>query len=392
MDATLNRDETLTLSSSRTSAVSETNIQLPFEIMDETSKTFFKFQATGRNLLIKFNNPDEKQEPTKYLKECITTLTNYLVKEVADRDLVGLRIRNTENLQDMIIGISLRRRDQLKPDVVWYVLGKVIQSNARFPLTDRLDVHLDHVRMPAGNGREKTKGRSLDKLSATKRSIVTVKAAVLCLTNELIIAIARVNNDPKYALYRHGYGLRQPVKDLLKASGVDLSNGGGLEKLQYFQQYFSDYKIIVFDGLHPDRVMFSGNSLSEKKLYLLCDRESGHYSVITNLKGAMAKTYMCNDGDTLYDKTHKCDKVCSLCSATPPCTKDQVKNCGTCNRYCFSEKCFQNHVTLNVKGKLVCQWTEVCRNCSYLVTSDSKHDCFKKFCTFCNNLQAIFVT
>jgi len=47
------------------------------------------------------------------------------------------------------------------PEVVWSVLGKVIQSNARFALTDRLEVHLDYVKMPVGNGGVKTKGRSL---------------------------------------------------------------------------------------------------------------------------------------------------------------------------------------------------------------------------------------
>ena len=58
----------------------------------------------------------------------------------------------------------MRRLDQVKPDVVWGVLGKVIQSNASLGLRDRLEVHLHHVRMPAGNGKgfEKTKGRSLD--------------------------------------------------------------------------------------------------------------------------------------------------------------------------------------------------------------------------------------
>jgi hypothetical protein len=211
---------------------------------------------------------------------------------VADRDTVGLSIRNTENLQDKIVGISLRRRDQLKPDVVWSVLGKIIQNNARFALTDRLEVHLDHVRMPAGNGGAKTKGLSIDVLNALKKCIVVVKAAVLCLTHAIIIAIARVNNDPKYASYRHGYDLKKHVEDPLKPYGVDLSNGWGIEELRQFQQYLSDYKIIEFDGLHPDRVMFSENSLSDKKLYLLYDRDSGHYNVITNLKGAMAKRFV----------------------------------------------------------------------------------------------------
>ena len=31
-------------------------------------------------------------------------------------------------------------------------------------------------------------------------------------------------------------------------------------------RYVSDYKIVAFNGLSPDRVMFSGNSLSNKKL------------------------------------------------------------------------------------------------------------------------------
>ena len=110
-----------------------------------------------------------------------------------DRDLVGLIILNTDNVQDKVVGISLRRRDQLKPDVGWGVLGKVIHSNARFGLVDRLEVHLDHVRMPAGNGKaaEKTKERSLDVMSAIKKSILTVKAAINCLAYALIIAIAR---------------------------------------------------------------------------------------------------------------------------------------------------------------------------------------------------------
>ena len=85
------------------------------------------------------------------------------------RDLVGLRFRNIENVEDKMVGNSLRRRDQLKPDVVWAVLAKVIQSNARFDLSDRLEVYLDHVSVPAVNGGVRTKGRSLDIMSAIKK-------------------------------------------------------------------------------------------------------------------------------------------------------------------------------------------------------------------------------
>jgi hypothetical protein len=171
--------------------------ELPFMILEETTKSFPKFNATGRSLLIKCNSLGEEQEPTLYLLECFTGFINYLVDQVPDRDTMGLTILDTKNVKDKEVGISLRRRDQLKPDVVWDVLGKVIQSNARFVLTDRLEVRLDHVRMSAGNGRKKNKGRFSDVLSAVKKGIV-VKEAFLCLARALIIAMARVNGDPKY--------------------------------------------------------------------------------------------------------------------------------------------------------------------------------------------------
>ena len=108
----------------------------------------------------------------------------------------------------------------------------------------------------------------------------------------LITAMARVNGDPKYKSYKEGYVLHKAVEEHLKVSGVDLFNGGGLKVLQLFQEYLSDYKIIVFEGLYPDRVMFSGNSPSAKKMYLLCDQDFRHYKVITKLKGAIAKNHL----------------------------------------------------------------------------------------------------
>jgi hypothetical protein len=54
---------------------------------------------------------------------------------------------------------------------------------------------------------------------------------------------------------------------------------------------------------------------------------------------------------------------------------------------CFLVRNVFRIMFLKVKVKLVCQWRQVCQNCLYLVTADNKHECFKKFCTFCNKLQ-----
>ena len=69
-----------------------------------------------------------------------------------------------------MVGISFRRRDQLKHDLIWGILGYIVQINDRFGLSDRIEVPLDYFRMRAGNGRmaEKTKGRPLHVLSAIK--------------------------------------------------------------------------------------------------------------------------------------------------------------------------------------------------------------------------------
>jgi len=118
--------ESEVLFSGRSSPVTEITERLPIYILSETSKSFSKFNATVRSLLIEFKPPGEEQELTAFLKECFTSWTNYLDDDVRDRDLVGLRIRNTENVQDKVVGISFRLRDRLKPDVVWSILGKIV--------------------------------------------------------------------------------------------------------------------------------------------------------------------------------------------------------------------------------------------------------------------------
>jgi len=132
---------------SRKNQVSE---KQPFWISDETTKSLPKFNPTGRILVINLNSSSEEQNPGTYLKKCITALTDYLVDYVPGRDLVGLRIRNPENVEDKMFGNSLRRCYRLKSDVS-AVLVKVIHSNVRFGLSDCLEVHLVHLRMPVGD-------------------------------------------------------------------------------------------------------------------------------------------------------------------------------------------------------------------------------------------------
>jgi len=201
----------------------------------------------------------------------------------------------------------------------------MIQSNAKFGLGDRLEVHLDHVRVLAGIGKraEKTKRRSFDVIRAVKKSIVRIMVALNCLLLHILSLWLSVNSDPKHQSHKDGYVLKKLLEYLLKSSVFHLTNGGGLQEFRQFQDHHSNYKIVVFDGLNPDMFMFRGNSHSTKKLVLLYDRDIENYNVITNLMGAMEKEYICKGCDMLPEKRHKYDKVCFLCTATPPCTKGQ---------------------------------------------------------------------
>jgi len=64
-----------------------------------------------------------------------------------------------------------------------------------------------------------------------KRSIVEVKAWENCLAHAIIIAIAKLKNDPEYVAYRSGYKIRPVVQKLLAETGLDLTEGGGIPQL-----------------------------------------------------------------------------------------------------------------------------------------------------------------
>jgi len=108
------------------------------------------------------------------------------------------------------------------------------------------------------------------------------------------------------------------VQTLLKETGIDLTREGGIPELNRFQEHFRDYKIVVYQGLGCDDIMYEGQVDSSKHLNLLYDDVERHYHVKTNLTGAMAKKYVFNacHKSCRRDITHVCDQTCSDCMAS----------------------------------------------------------------------------
>ena len=144
------------------------------------------------------------------------------------------------------------------------------------------------VRMPVRFGCVKAKGTPISVMARLKHSIIEVKAEKNCLAHGLIIAIARVNKDPKYESYRKGYKIRPAVQNLLETADINLNRRVGISELERFQDDFKEYRIVVFADLNCDEIYFDRQVQSEKRLNLLYDDVDHHYHVMTKVTGAMS--------------------------------------------------------------------------------------------------------
>jgi hypothetical protein len=154
-----------------------------------------------------------------------------------------------------------------------------------------------------------------------KKSIVEVKSEQNCLAHALIIAKAKIEKHHNYKAYIQGRKIRLEVQNLLQLTGIDLQHGGGIPELEKFQNYFKEYRIVVYEGLNCEQIIYDGMGESQKRLNLLYDEVTRHYHVITSLTGAMAKRYVCRECGKGCEnaETHKCAHACSDCMSVPPC-------------------------------------------------------------------------
>jgi len=204
-----------------------------FTIDGEITGQYRRFNAVGTELPVRLLPParGEDSNTVTHFQASVTDVFDYALRNCRDSDMVGLTIRNEVNMQDKAIGISFRRKDQLSEEVIWSVFNKVAQSNARFNALDKLILVVHSIKMPVGFGRKivRSKGRPLAEMVYLKLSIIEVKAKTDCLAHALIIAIARITNDPDYNSYRLGYKILQRF-NIYYRQQVSIYNTGEVSK------------------------------------------------------------------------------------------------------------------------------------------------------------------
>ena len=187
-------------------------------------------RGTQRKVLLNPLPETPPPDPVTHFVDSVNNLFDHVLEDVGDADMVGITIRNNINQSDKPTGFSFRRKDQLSPDVIWSVFDKVSQSNAKFNAQDTLIVTVHSVTMLVRFGGDgmKRKGRPLATMAHLKCRMVEVGAEENCLAHALVIAIARLNNDPNYTSYRKGRKIRPLVRQLIETTRIDLKNGGGI--------------------------------------------------------------------------------------------------------------------------------------------------------------------
>ena len=170
------------------------------------------------------------------------------------------------------------------------------------------------------------------------------------------------------------------VQHLLETTRIDLQNGGGIDELRRFQDHFTEYRIVVFEGLDCEDVIFDGKSICEKSINFLYDAVNRHYHVIANFTGAMVKRYVCkgcNKG-CRSDVTHKYQDTCNYCMSIPPCVYTHVRiPCDSCNRTFRNQSCFDMYKTNKLKSKTLCEQKRNCANCGSLLDPNNSNNVMK---------------
>ncbi|CAB4039778.1 Hypothetical predicted protein [Paramuricea clavata] len=184
-------------------------------------------------------------------------------------------------------------RQRLTTERVLAEFERVIQSNRHFILNDSVDVNVVHVEMPHGGKGTKRSEINLEKHLMKKCSIIRIRNNdQLCLARALVVAKAKIDNDPQYtSIVDHCRAIQTRLARELHHKAAVLLGSCGLDEVKRFQTYLSDYQINIVSKEHQNSLIYVGCD-QEKRIYLYL--YDNHYDVITTMPGFLARSMYCH--------------------------------------------------------------------------------------------------
>ena len=353
-----------------------------------------KFGMTATDHRVRFNNVLADRDLLESY-ESTMKIFHHLLEEVkegmAPNDQVRFILRS-EQLETPI-SLPFMTVEQLSAERVFSELERVIQSNQDFRLNDTVTIDINHVKTPQGSGRMKRTTYDIDDYLKRKNSVVRIKNKDdLCLARALVVSIARIEKDPKY---KHICNSDRPLQrerafDLHEAANVPLGPCG-LNEVALFQQYLTNYQIIVVSGDHNNSIIYPPQSSgTDEKPKLNLYLHDNHFDVITKLPGFLCRSYFCVRCHKAYSNTtdHLCSSMCRACRGFGCAWEGEGIACSECKRLFKSQRCYDRHKNepINGGGRTVCEVIRECEKCGKTMDvrkiRDGGHECGRK-CRTC---------
>ena len=351
-----------------------------------------KFRMTATDHTIRFNNVlrdldlIESYERTQTIFE---HLLNDVTQDMNEKDQVRFVLRSEQ--LDTPISIPFMPVEQLTPEKVFSQIERVIQSNRDFRLNDTVTVDIIHVEAPQGSGRSKRTILDIREYLQKKRSVVTIKNNNdnLCLARALVVAIAKIEKDPKYKRLIDSKGGAQLKKAMELHEAANVPFGPcGIPEVEMFQKYLTNYEINIVSGNHDCSIIYppkpsTNNSVTPIYLYL----HDNHYDVISSMPGFLSNSYFCHKCRRSYNNKfdHLCPGMCKSCGSYD-CAVNDPLGCNECNRWFKSKACYDKHKEQVDGARSVCQAIKKCGKCGKSVEARNLnpkgHICGKK-CRTC---------
>ena len=351
-----------------------------------------KFRMTATDHTIRFNNVLSELDLIESY-ERTQAILDHLLKDVT-RDMNGkdqVRFVLRSEQLDTPISLPFMGAEQLTPERVFSQIERVIQSNRDFRLNDTVTVDIIHVEAPQGSGRSKRTTLNIREYLHKKGSVIIIKNNDnLCLARALVVAVARIEKDPKYKRLIDPKGTAQQMKamELHRAANVPFGPCG-LPEVDLFQKYLTNYEINIVSGNHYNSIIYpprpsTNNDVTPIYLYL----HDNHYDVITSMPGFLNTSYYCRKCNKSYCKNtdHLCNAMCRSCRSYDCVTDGKGVICNECERWFKSKDCYDHHKEPVAGGRSVCQTIRKCEKCG-MATDVRKlnpkgHICGKK-CSTC---------
>ena len=384
-----------------------------FEFEQFRDREARSYGVRRRSYHLRVQNPVESRpighaSIVRQFEEGLADVIDRLVEDLPEHDRIQVylgsrRLRSAHTSAHVSVGDW---RQSLGPArQILDTISRMLNSNENFDVDETMELDLTHITMPQpGTGKRNLPFGSANytELLKQKKSIIVIKNQdQLCCARALVVAKAKVDDDPDYHSLRHGYPiLERRARALHQEAGVPIGPCT-LKDIIVFQQALSEYQIIVVSAEHGHSVVYKGEKRDKQMILLSHD---GHFDVITSLPGFFNRSYYCLECEKGFNHDtlthHRCEGIkCAGCHQTD-CDDFQMRGrselphitCSYCQRRFYGVICQTNHMIRTTSGQdadhavknSVCNTQRVCSECGK--AKRTAHKCGESECPCCKKM------